>query len=145
LIFSGTLAMDDVIHVHRVAATAAVPTGLARCGASEVDITPHAGLPMAGYAIAGKVARGMRGRLYARTLYLEDARGQRSALCFVDLFAASRYVLERAAFCTARVCSIAMADTTPRRRNTGCSITKARPCSMAATPHVTSVRSSRSL
>jgi len=100
--------MDEVIQIARVAAKPVLPTGQARCGVAEVDITPHVGLPMAGYSSAGKVAQGLRGRLFARAFYLEDAAGHCAALCVLDLMSASRYLLERAASYTAPVSGIAV-------------------------------------
>jgi neutral ceramidase len=63
---------------------------------------------MAGYAAAGKVAQGVRGRLFARALYLEDAAGHCAALCFVDLMSASRYVLEQTAAQTAAASGVSV-------------------------------------
>jgi neutral ceramidase len=98
--------MDEIIVIERQASKILLPTGQARCGVAEVDITPHVGIAMAGYAAFGKVAKGTRGRLVARALYLEDAAGHCAALCFVDLMSASRYLLERAAADTAAVSGI---------------------------------------
>ena len=70
-------------------------------GAAEVDITPNVGLPMAGHSTEGKEATGVAGHLFARTLYLEGSNGGRVALCFVDLHAGTRYLLEKVAERTA--------------------------------------------
>ena len=72
-------------------------TGVARCGVAETDITPSELVAMAGYSLAGKIAKGVRNRLFARALYLDDGAGQTAALCFVDLWCASRYLLHQAA------------------------------------------------
>ncbi len=79
--------------------TAAAPTrsGIARCGVAEVEITPKEHLAMAGYSLAGKIAKGTRYPLFARALYLEDGAGNSAALCFLDLWCASRYLLHKAA------------------------------------------------
>jgi neutral ceramidase len=84
------------------------PQGHPRCGAAEIDMTPHEGLPMAGYSWAGKYAKGIRGRLFVRALYLEDAQGNCAVLCFLDLLSASRYLLEKTASMTATTCGISV-------------------------------------
>ena len=78
--------MSQRITLSRRAPSAPAPTGQSRCGVAEIDITPHLGLPMAGYAVAGTHGKGVWGRLFARVLYLEDAAGERAALCFADRF-----------------------------------------------------------
>jgi len=59
-------------------------------GIGKADITPPPGLPLFGYARArtGNAA-GVRTRLYARALYLEDARGEHVVLVQCDLGAIS--------------------------------------------------------
>jgi neutral ceramidase len=52
---------------------------------------------MAGYSLAGKTAKCVAHPLYARALYLDDGAGHKAALCFVDLWCASRYLLHQAA------------------------------------------------
>lgn len=82
------------------------PTGGCRAGATEVDITPSLDLAMAGYSTEGKRARGYRGRLWARVLFLEDAEGHRAAVVVADLHSGSRFLLERTAVETATTCGI---------------------------------------
>lgn len=84
------------------------PTGRFRAGAASVDVTPAWGLAMAGYATEGERAWGFQGRLRARALYFEDARGERAAVVAADLHAASRYLLERVALETAPACGISV-------------------------------------
>jgi neutral ceramidase len=79
-------------------ALAATRSGSARCGVAEIDITPlEQNLAMAGYSLAGKIAKGTRYPLFARALYLDDGAGNVAALCFLDLWCASRYLLHKAA------------------------------------------------
>ena len=54
-------------------------------GAHKVDITPIPGVPLGGYSIDGKVSRGFWTRLYARALYLRDAKGTPLVLISTDL------------------------------------------------------------
>lgn len=56
-------------------------SGSFRAGAGIADLTPIPGIPMAGYSMGGKIARGAWLRLHARALYLEDGDGD--ALVFV--------------------------------------------------------------
>lgn len=49
-----------------------------RCGVAAVEITPTVLIGMAGYSRAGKKAKGTSGRLFARSLFLEDASGRRA-------------------------------------------------------------------
>lgn len=56
-----------------------------RAGAASVDLTPIPGIPMAGYSMGGKVARGAWVHLRARALYLEDPGGEALALVACDL------------------------------------------------------------
>jgi hypothetical protein len=78
-------------------ARAAARTGVARCGVAEVDITPSELVAMAGYSLAGTTAKGVGHPLFARALYIDDGVGHTAALCFVDLWCASRYLLHQAA------------------------------------------------
>jgi neutral ceramidase len=78
------------------------------CGAAEIDITPPPGLRMAGYSWAGHSSKGVRGHLFARALYLEDATGQSSALCFCDLMSATRYLSEKVSSLTAASCGLSI-------------------------------------
>jgi len=58
---------------------------------------PPPGLPLFGFSIAAKVGQGFRTRLYARAIYLEDARGERLALVQCDLGAISSLLHRRVA------------------------------------------------
>ncbi len=95
-----------IIRFTRPAPRSTDPTGVCRAGAAEVDITPSLDLAMAGYSTEGKRARGYRGRLWARVLFLEDAQGHRAAIVVADLHSGSRFLLERTALETATTCGI---------------------------------------
>jgi neutral ceramidase len=72
--------------------------GIARCGVAEIDITPiEPHLALAGYSLDAKIANGPRNPLFARALYLDDGAGNTAALCFLDLWCASRYLLHKTA------------------------------------------------
>lgn len=73
------------------------PTGVARCGVATIDITPSVPVAMAGYSLAGTTAKRVRNPLFARALYIDDGAGHTAALCFLDLWCASRYLLHQAA------------------------------------------------
>ncbi len=79
--------------------TALPPTrgGVDRCGVAQVEITPTQHIGLAGYSKAGKIATCTRYPLFARALYLEDSGGNKAALCFLDLWCASRYLLHAVA------------------------------------------------
>ncbi|MBI5368795.1 MAG: neutral/alkaline non-lysosomal ceramidase N-terminal domain-containing protein [Planctomycetes bacterium] len=100
--------MSNLVHIDRPAAIPPVATGKTWCGAAEIDITPHVGLPMSGYSISGKSSEGVHGRLFARALYLEDAAGRRAAICVLDLMSGSRYLLEKTASLTADTAGISV-------------------------------------
>lgn len=85
------------ITIARTTEVPPAPVGTLHAGAAEVDITPPAGIPLAGYSTIGKVARGTCGHLFARALVLDGEASERVAFCFVDLQGATRYLLERAA------------------------------------------------
>ncbi len=51
-----------------------------------MDITPVPGFGMAGHAVAGRVARGFFGRLFARAIYAEDGDGRAIVLVSADLW-----------------------------------------------------------
>lgn len=93
-------------NVDRTPPSPIAPAGSLLAGAAEVDVTPPFGLPLAGYSTLAQVGHGVSGRLFARALVLQDRRGERVALCFVDLMGASRYLLEKAAARTAASCGI---------------------------------------
>ena len=78
-------------------------TAVPRCGVAEVDITPSELVAMAGYSLAGKTAKGVGNRLFARALFIDDGAGHTAALCFVDLWCASRYLLYQARVSSRRV------------------------------------------
>jgi Neutral/alkaline non-lysosomal ceramidase, N-terminal len=64
--------------------------GVFVAGVGKVDITPPPGLPLFGYSRARTGdAAGVHTRLYARALYLEDARGEHVVLVQCDLGAIS--------------------------------------------------------
>lgn len=73
-----------------------VSAGL-RAGVDEVDITPQPGLSMFGHGPEGRRARGHRGRLYCRSLFVVDARGESLAWAVCDLGAASGLLHRRIA------------------------------------------------
>jgi len=54
-------------------------------GAHREEITPLPGVALGGYSIDGKAARGFWTRLYARALYLKDAKGTPLVLISTDL------------------------------------------------------------
>jgi neutral ceramidase len=78
-------------------AEAPTPSGTVRVGAARVDITPPPGYPMGGHSIDGAVARGHWTRLYARTVYFEDASGRALALVSADLWSVPAGLADRAA------------------------------------------------
>jgi len=82
------------------------PDGAFRAGAAEADITPGTGVAMAGYSGLGRVARGAGDRLFARAVYLEDGRGERAAVCVLDLMSASRRLVDEVAALTGPACGI---------------------------------------
>jgi len=96
-----------MIELDRVAAGAGpAVTGEFLAGAAEVDITPHADLPMAGYSTESQKALGVSGRLFARAFFFQDGAGERVAICVADLMSGTRYLLEKAARQTAATCGI---------------------------------------
>ncbi|MGD9252174.1 MAG: neutral/alkaline non-lysosomal ceramidase N-terminal domain-containing protein, partial [Desulfobacterales bacterium] len=66
-------------------------------GAAKTDITPMPGYPMAGFATAGRISRGVWTRLYARAIYLEDMQGRSIALVSCDLWAIPGGLADRVA------------------------------------------------
>ncbi|MBX3458596.1 MAG: neutral/alkaline non-lysosomal ceramidase N-terminal domain-containing protein [Planctomycetes bacterium] len=82
--------------------------GTSIAGASVVDITPHFGLPMAGYSTMSKSGEGRRGRLNARCLYLHEDAKRRVALCVIDQMSASRYLLAKVAQKTRATCGLSV-------------------------------------
>jgi neutral ceramidase len=82
-----------IFQVKTATAREAARTGVPRCGVAEVEITPKEYVAMAGYSLAGKTATGVGHPLFARALYIDDGAGQTAAVCFLDLWCASRYLL----------------------------------------------------
>lgn len=82
-------ACTGLLHVRSLPAPPPTPQGQFRAGIGRADITPPPGLPMFGYSLAAKVGQGYRTRLYARAIYLEDAKGERLAIVQCDLGAIS--------------------------------------------------------
>ena len=68
-----------------------------RAGAARVDITPPPGYSTGAYGPSAAFARGFWTRLYARTIFLEDAKGNRLALVSCDLFAMPGGLVDRVA------------------------------------------------
>jgi len=64
-----------------------------RVGVARVDITPDRALPMAGYSGAGQLGVRGRDRLYARAFYFEDPHGAPLAICALDLWCASSFLV----------------------------------------------------
>lgn len=85
------------LKVRRTRPAPVIATGTCRCGAAEIDITPPLHLAMAGHSLLGRQGHGFRGRLFARTLYIEDFDGSVAAICVADMHSGTRYLLEKAA------------------------------------------------
>ena len=66
-------------------------------GFGTADITPPPGPGLFGYGPEGKEAEGFRQRLQARTMLLEDARGERLALVVVELGAVPHHLQRQVA------------------------------------------------
>jgi neutral ceramidase len=82
--------MSTVIRVPEIDPGSWKAGGVFVAGVGKVDITPPPGLPLFGYSRARTGdAAGVRTRLYARALYLEDARGEHVVLVQCDLGAIS--------------------------------------------------------
>ena len=73
--------------IHMPPPAPAVATNTFLAGAAKVDITPMPGVPMGGFAAAGKLSRGVWTRLYARAFVFEGPRGNAIALVSCDLWA----------------------------------------------------------
>lgn len=67
-------------------------TGTATAGAVSVDVTPPPGMPMGGYSVMANSGKGFRTRLKARVVYLNDGKGNSTALVQTDLTAGSLLV-----------------------------------------------------
>jgi len=78
------------------------PTGIATAGAITVDITPPPGLPMGGYSIMANKGQGFRTRIKARIIYLNDGKGNSTALVQTDLTAASLLMHHKVASAVAK-------------------------------------------
>ena len=72
-------------------------------GFGRAEITPPMGAGLFGYGPEGKSPRGLRQRLWAKALVLEDASGEKLALVSADLGAVSALVQRMAAERTARI------------------------------------------
>ncbi|WP_372368672.1 neutral/alkaline non-lysosomal ceramidase N-terminal domain-containing protein [Candidatus Uabimicrobium sp. HlEnr_7] len=66
-------------------------------GASKVDITPLPGIAMGGYSIVGTTGRGYWTRLYAKSLYFCDSKGQSFVMVSCDLWSVSGGLADRVA------------------------------------------------
>lgn len=73
------------------------PTSGLRAAFGRADITPPPGVGLFGFGPESERARGHRTRLYARSLVLEDRRGERIAFVALDLGAASPLLHRRVA------------------------------------------------
>jgi len=80
------------ITVNQPIPTDVAKTGIATAGAISVDITPPPGMPMAGYSIMANSGKGFRTRIKARVVYLNDGKGNSTALIQTDLSAGSLLV-----------------------------------------------------
>jgi neutral ceramidase len=84
------LSLASVIRVPAIDPGSWKAGGVFVAGVGKVDITPPPGLPLFGYSrLRTDDAAGVRTRLYARALYLEDARGEHVVLVQCDLGAIS--------------------------------------------------------
>ena len=61
-----------------------------RVGVASVDVTPEGSVMMSGYAARKKPSEGVRDRLLAKALVIEDSRGERGLLLTVDLIGFDR-------------------------------------------------------
>jgi len=77
-------------------------SGFATAGAISVDITPPPGLPMGGYSVMANKGQGFRTRLKARVIYLNDGKGNSTALVQTDLTAASLLMHHKVAAAVAK-------------------------------------------
>jgi neutral ceramidase len=81
-----------------------VPARTFRAGLAKRDITPPPGVGLMGNGPEGARSRGYRQRLYARAVFLEDARGERLALVTADLAHISAVLHRKAAARLIRDC-----------------------------------------
>lgn len=68
-----------------------------RVGAAKTDITPVPGYPMGGFAIGGRMSRGVWTRLYARAVYVEAPDGTALVLVSCDLWSMPGGLADRVA------------------------------------------------
>lgn len=66
-----------------------------RVGFATVDITPNPGAPLGGHSKEGATGYGAWGRLEARAVYIEDARGEAVVLVACDLWSVSAAFADR--------------------------------------------------
>lgn len=83
------------LHVPIVQSAERAGSGTFRAGATEVDVTPPAGMATWGHGPDALPSRGHRGRLRCRIIYVEDPRGERVVFMPCD-FAATSANLQRA-------------------------------------------------
>lgn len=65
-----------------------------KAGLARVDITPQGSIMMAGYGFRDHPSEGVRQRLYAKALAIEDDRGRRSVMVTFDLVGMTRDVAD---------------------------------------------------
>jgi neutral ceramidase len=93
-----TLVSCGTLRVRRVDPPPVTPPTTLQAGVGKVDITPPVGMPLFGYSIGrSQSSTGLRTRLYARAVYLEDTHGGRVALVQCDLGAISALLHRRVA------------------------------------------------
>lgn len=90
-------ACRTAIPLPTTASTNLAPARAMVAGVARVDITPPPGAGLMGLGTEGLPAEGHRQRLFARALYLEDARGERLAFVTLDLGESSIVVHRRVA------------------------------------------------
>lgn len=94
-----TLARREFLMALGAAACARPAIGASpwRAGLASVDITPPAGLWMAGFAARKQPSQGVSLPLHAKALALEDAKGARAVIVTLDLLGLTEPVVQRIA------------------------------------------------